>query len=45
MATQLNIPIDQDIESHKYKRDMGLAQRIAKKLGIGGNLKGRIRIS
>ena len=36
LATQLNIPIKtiQEIESHKYKRDMGLAQRIAKKLGI-----------
>ena len=36
LATQLNIPIKtiQDIETHKYKRDMALAQRIAKKLGI-----------
>ena len=36
LATQLNIPIKiiQDIEAHKYKRDMQLAQRIAKKLGI-----------
>lgn len=36
LATQLNIPVKtiQDIESHKYKRDMQLAQRIAKKLGI-----------
>lgn len=36
LATQLNVPIKtiQDIESHKYKRDMALAQRIAKKMGI-----------
>lgn len=36
LATQLNVPIKtiQDIEAHKYKRDMALAQRIAKKLGI-----------
>lgn len=36
LATQLNIPVKtiQDIEAHKYKRDMQLAQRIAKKLGI-----------
>ena len=36
LATQLNIPVKiiQEIESHKYKRDMALAQRMAKKLGI-----------
>ena len=36
LATQINVPIKtiQDIEAHKYKRDMALAQRIAKKLGI-----------
>lgn len=36
LATQLNVPLKtiQDIESHRYKRDMHLAQRIAKKLGI-----------
>ena len=36
LATQLNIPVKaiQEIEAHKYKRDMALAQRVAKKLGI-----------
>lgn len=36
LATQLNIPVKiiQEIEAHKYKRDMALAQRMAKKLGI-----------
>ena len=36
LATQLNIPVKiiQEIETHKYKRDMALAQRMAKKLGI-----------
>ena len=36
LATQLNVPVKtiQEIESHKYKRDMKLAQRIAKILGI-----------
>ena len=36
LATQLNIPVKtiQEIETHKYKRDMALAQRVAKKLGI-----------
>ena len=36
LATQLNIPVKtiQDIETHKYKKDMGLAQRIAKSVGI-----------
>ena len=36
LATQMNIPIKtiQDIENHRYKNDMQLAQRIARKLGI-----------
>ena len=36
LATQLNVPIKtiQDIETHKHKKDMGLAQRIAKVVGI-----------
>ena len=35
LATQMNIPIKtiQDIENHRYKNDMQLAQRIARKLG------------
>ena len=35
LATQMNIPskIIQDIENHRYKNDMQLAQRIARKLG------------
>ena len=34
LATQMNIPIKiiQDIENHRYKNDMQLAQRIARKL-------------
>jgi ribosome-binding protein aMBF1 (putative translation factor) len=36
LATQMNIPIKtiQDIENHRYKNDMQLAQRIARNLGI-----------
>ena len=36
LATQMNIPIKtiQDIENHRYKNDMQLAQRIARKLGV-----------
>tara|TARA_B100000674_G_C37382482_1_gene708057 strand:+ start:48 stop:419 length:372 start_codon:yes stop_codon:yes gene_type:complete len=36
LATQMNIPIKtiQDIENHRYKNDMQLAQRIAHNLGI-----------
>ena len=36
LATEMNIPIKtiQDIENHRYKNDMQLAQRIARKLGI-----------
>ena len=36
LATQMNIPIKtiQDIENGRYKNDMQLAQRIARKLGI-----------
>ena len=36
LANQLNIPIKtiQDIESYKHKKDMTLAQKIARKLGI-----------
>ena len=36
LATQMNIPIKtvQDIENHRHKNDMQLAQRIARKLGI-----------
>ena len=36
LATQLNIPVKtiQDIEAYKHKKDMQLAQRIAKALGI-----------
>lgn len=35
LANQLNIPLKtiQEIESHRYKNDMALAQRIARKLG------------
>lgn len=35
LATQMNIPIKtiQDIENGRYKNDMQLAQRIARKLG------------
>ena len=36
LATQMNIPIKtiQDIENHRYKNDIQLAQRIARKLGV-----------
>ena len=36
LATQMNIPIKtiQEIENHRYKNDMQLAQRIARKLGV-----------
>ncbi len=36
LATQLNVPVKtiQDIETHKHKKDMGLAQRIAKAVNI-----------
>ena len=36
LATQMNIPIKtiQDIENGRYRNDMQLAQRIARKLGI-----------
>jgi ribosome-binding protein aMBF1 (putative translation factor) len=36
LATQMNIPNKtvQEIENHRYKNDMQLAQRIARKLGV-----------